>query len=206
MIGFSFSPEQLRSAPAEVRRWAEREIAAGLAQIAGSPGDAAPVHAPTLAACMPDEAAQIFDLVKGDFLLSQVFFDLGHESPLAHGTPPLHAVGVDDVLRHTRIAGVDRLGQYFGAIDQAFRAIRNDPEATLFAFDQQGGVYIHEATCRSIRQLWERLFAAPAASAGGELGGGQLADGPMPGGFAAPHVGPSEAVATHRPAAGGLAG
>jgi hypothetical protein len=34
MTGFSFSLEQLRSAPPEVRRWAEREIAASLAQIA----------------------------------------------------------------------------------------------------------------------------------------------------------------------------
>lgn len=67
MTGFTFSLEQLRSAPPEVRRWAEREIAASLAQIAGSPRSAASVHAPALAACMPDEAARLFEPIIGGF-------------------------------------------------------------------------------------------------------------------------------------------
>ncbi len=195
MTGFTFSLEQLRSAPPEVRRWAEREIAASLAQVAGPPGATAPVHAPALAACMPGEAARLFELIKGDFLLSQIFFELGRESPDAHGTAPLHAVRIGDLLHHTRLGQVERLGEYFSAINQAFRAIRNDPEATLFGFDQQGHVFVHEATCRSIRQLWEELYAAPAP------GVDPLVDGPMAAGFAPPHLGPSEAVAPHLPAA-----
>jgi hypothetical protein len=201
MTGFTFSPEQIRSAPIEVRRWLEREIAASLAQIAGPTRDAAPVHAATLAACMPEEAAQLFELIKGDFLLSQVFFELGRDGPDAHAVAPLHAVGLADLLRHTRLGSVDRLGEYFGAINRAFQAIRNDPEATLFGFDQQGHVYVHETTCRSIRLLWERLFSAPMAPAGA----GPLASGPMPAEFTPPQVGPSEAVAAHMPIANSAA-
>ena len=185
MIGFSFSLEQIRSAPPEVRHWAERQIAAGLAQIAGSAREPGPVRGTALAACKPDEAAQLFELIKGDFLLSQVFFELGRELPGAHDAAPLHAVGITDLLRHTRLGRVERLSDYFAAINQTFQAIRNDPEATLFGFDEQGHVYIHETTCRSIRQLWEQLFAGP----------------PTPAGFPPPHLGWGEEVAAHMPAA-----
>jgi hypothetical protein len=65
----------------------------------------------------------------------------------------------------------------------------------LFGFDQQGHLYIHEATCRSIRQLWEEIGAAPAP------GAEALQDGPMPAALAPPHLGPSEAVAPHLPSA-----
>jgi hypothetical protein len=197
MTGFTFSLEQLRSAPPEVRRWAEREIAGSLAQIAGPSRPGAPAHTAALAACMPDEAERLFELIKGDFLLSQIFFELGRESPDAYGTAPLHAVSIGELLRHTRLGRVERLGEYFGAINQAFQAIRKDPEATLFGFDQQGHVFVHEATCRSIRQLWEELCAAPAS------GVDPLVNRPMPAGFAPPQLGPSEAVAPHLPAADG---
>jgi hypothetical protein len=200
MTGFTFSLEQLKSAPPEVRHWVEHEIAAGLAEIAAPRRDATSVHASALAACMPDEAAQLFELIKSDFLLSQVFFELAREAPGAYGPAPLHAVAVGDLLRHTRLDGVDRLGEYFSAIDQAFRAIRNDPAATLFASDPQGHVYIHESTCRSIRQLWEQLAVPPSLS----NMAGSPADGPLAAGFAPPHVGPSEAVASHQPFPGNL--
>jgi hypothetical protein len=198
MTAFSFSLEQLRSAPLEVRRWAEREIAASLAQFAGPARQMGPVQEASLAACTPDEAAQLFELIKGDYLLSQVFFELGREAPVMQGAAPLHAVGIGDVLRHTRLARVERLSEYFGAINQAFQAIRNDPEAMLFGFDQLGHVYIHEATCRSIRQVWEQLIAGPALAAGN----GSLASAPMSARIVPPRLGPSEAIAAPVPASG----
>jgi hypothetical protein len=106
-------------------------------------------------------------------------------------------VSIGDLLRHTRLGGVERLSQYFGAINQAFQAIRNDPEAMLFGFDQEGHVYIHEATCRSIRQLWQEISAAPAP------GAETIGNGPMPAAFTPPHLGPSETVAPHQPSADG---
>jgi hypothetical protein len=197
MTGFFLSLDQLRSAPPEVRRWIEREVAASLAALAGPSPEAAQPHAAALAACLPEEALQIFELIKSDFPLTQVFFELARDTSANPALAPLHAINVADLLRHTRIPDGDRLADYFAALNQAFRAVRNEPEASLFGFDQQGHVFIHETTWRSIRQVWERLFAARMPMAGLAEG----ADGPEGGGFVLPRLGPSEEVATHTPTA-----
>jgi hypothetical protein len=120
-------------------------------------------------------------MIKGNFLLSQVFFELARDMPNSHGPKPLYPLSAADIIRHTRLADGDRLVDCFTAINQAFQTIRNDPEATLFGFDQQGHVFIHHATHDSIRQLWEQLFAAHAS----------MTDGPAPAGFTPHRLGPS---------------
>jgi hypothetical protein len=189
MTSFTFSIEQVRSAPPEVRRWIERETTAALAALNRPEHDPSQVHAAALAACMPQEAAQVFEMIKGNFLLSQVFFELARDMPNSHGPAPLHPLSVADIIRHTRLADGDRLVDCFTAINQAFQTIRNDPEATLFGFDHQGHVFIHQTTHDSVRQLWEQLFAAHAPIAGGP----GLAE------FTPPHLGPSENIAQQPP-------
>jgi hypothetical protein len=196
MTSFTFTPEQVRSAPPEVRRWIEHEIATTLAALGKSEHDPSQVHAAALAACMPQEAAEVFELIKGNFLLSQVYFELARETPSSPGSPPLHALSIAEILRHTRLADGDRLVDCFTAINQAFQTIRNDPEATLFGFDQYGHVFIHQTTHDSIRQLWQHLFAAHAPMAGGPAA---AAGGPALAGFTPPRLGPSEDVAQHAP-------
>src|ERR1700741_3538785 len=73
MTSFTFSIEQVRSAPPEVRRWIEHEITAAFAALNKSEHDPSQIHAAALAACMPQEAAQLFEMIKNSFLLSQVF-------------------------------------------------------------------------------------------------------------------------------------
>jgi hypothetical protein len=90
------------------------------------------------------------------------------------------------MLRHTRLPDGDRLADCLTAINQVFQRARNDPEAALFGFDQFGHVYIHEETHRSVRTLWEQLFATQAGR-------------PAPMGMDLPHLGPSEDVASHAP-------
>src|SRR5262249_34231874 len=150
MTSFTFSAEQMRSAPPEVRRWIEREVTAALAAM-GKPGhDPSQVHAGALAACVPQEAAQLYELIKGNFLLSQVFFELARDSLNGHAAAPLHPLSVADILRHTRLGDGDHLVDCFSAINQAFQTLRNDPETTLFGFDQYGHVLIHQTTHNSI--------------------------------------------------------
>jgi hypothetical protein len=126
------------------------------------------------------EAAEVYELIKGNFLLSQVFFELAREMPGNRGGPPLHALSLADMLRHTRLADGDRLVNCFSAITQAFRTIRDDPEAALFGFDQYGQVWIHQTTDDSIRALWEQLFhrqpcwPAEPASVGNRTGARRL--------------------------------
>jgi hypothetical protein len=187
MTSFTFSIEQMRSAPPEVRRWIEREIASAFAALNRSEHDPSQVHAAALAACMPEEAAQFFEMIKDNFLLSQVFFELARDIPNSRGAAPFHPLSVADILRHTRIGDGDRLVDCFTAINQAFQTIRNDPEAPLFGFDQQGHVFINQMTHDSIRRLWEQLFAAPAP----------MASGVEPAGFTPPKLGLSEDIAQH---------
>ncbi|MBV9373564.1 MAG: hypothetical protein JO320_00615 [Alphaproteobacteria bacterium] len=144
MIGFTISLDQLKSAPPEVRRWIEREAAAALTALSRPEPDPSHPDSASLAACTPEEAAEVYDLIKGNFLLSQVLFELARETPGNRGGPPLHALSLADMLRHTRLADGDHLVDCFGAITQAFRTVRNDPEASLFGFDQYGQVWIHQ--------------------------------------------------------------
>jgi hypothetical protein len=194
MTSFTFSIEQVRSAPPEVRRWIEHELTAALAALNRAEHDPSQVHAAALAACTPQEAAQLFDMVKGNFLLSEVFFELARDMPNSHSAAPFHPLSVPDILRHARLGDGDQLVDCFTAINQAFQTIRNDPEATLFGFDQHGHVFIHQATHDSIHQLWGQLFAAHSPTASG------LA----PAGFTPPHLGPSEDIAQHPPVSGSV--
>jgi hypothetical protein len=189
MTSFTFSIEQMRSAPPEVRRWIEHEFTAALAALNSHEHDLSRVHTTAFAACMPHEAAQLFEMIKGNFLLSQVFFELARDTTTGPSTAPLHPLSVADILRHTRLGDGDRLVDCFTAINQAFQAIRNDPEATLFGFDQLGHVFVHQTTHDSIRQLWEQLFVAHAP----------LGSRPALPGYTPPHLGPSEDIAQHRP-------
>jgi hypothetical protein len=187
MTSFTFSVEQLRAAPPEVRRWVEHELAAALSSMNGVERDPSQVHAPALAACEAEEALQVFELIKSNFLLSQVFFELTRDTPNTRAAPSLHAFSLAEILRHTRLADGDRLLACFDAINRAFQTIRNDPEATLFGFDQYGHVYVHETTHRSTRQAWEQALAAHSPPA----------EGMAPASFALPRVGPSEDIAQH---------
>jgi hypothetical protein len=196
MMSFTFSVDQVRSAPPEVRRWIEREVTAAVALLVGVEHDPSQPHETALAACTPQEAAEVYELIRGNFLLSQVFFEFAREAPRNRGEAPLHALGLADMLRHTRVGDGDRLVECFTAINQAFQKIRSDPEASLFGFDQYGQVWIHQMTHDSIRELWEQLFhRQPPMVAGPAM----AATGPPLAGFRPPHVGPSEEVAQHIP-------
>jgi hypothetical protein len=190
MTSFTFSLEQLRAAPSEVRRWIEHEIGVALGVLSRLDHDPSQVHSAALAACTPEEALRMFELIKDNFLLSQVLFELARETPAGRSAPPLYALNVADLLRHTRLSDGDRLAGCFEAINQVFQTVRNDPQASLFGFDQFGHVYIHESTHHSVRRVWEQLFLAdqPAAVR------------PAPLGMTLPHLGPSEDIAGHAPA------
>jgi hypothetical protein len=186
MTSFTFSAEQLRTAPPEVRRWAEAEIARAFAPLAER--QPAPVHSAPLAVCTPAEAAQVFELIKGDFLLSQVFFELARDTMETSSEGALHALSIGDIIRHTRLSDGDRLVEYFTALNAAFQRVRNDADATLFGFDAYGHVFIHETTHRSIRRVWEALHTEAPHTGAAALPGA---------GFTPPRAGPSESIAEH---------
>jgi hypothetical protein len=154
VTSFSFTAEQIKSAPPEVRRWFEREIAATFRELATQRPE--PRHAPELAACAPEEAFGVFEAIRNDFAAAQVFLELGREPPIGNSPAGLHALGVADIKRNLRL-GDDRLADAFGVIGRSFMQLRGDSAAVLFGFDQANHVYLHEVTHRSIRSLWETL-------------------------------------------------
>ena len=201
MISLTFSLDQVRSAPPEVRRWIEHEGAAALAALSRPELDPLHPHAAARSACTAPEAGEVYELIKGNFLLSQVFFELACETPGNRGGPSLYALGLVDMLRHTRLADGDRLVDCFNAINQAFQTIRNEPEANVFGFDQYGRVWIHPMTQDSIRELWEQLFHRQPPMTGEPA---MPTTGPALAGFTPSHLGPSGDVAEHTSAPVGI--
>jgi hypothetical protein len=180
MVGFTFSAEQVISAPPEVRRWMENEISKALGGAANVP--AAPsskVEESGLAICLVDEMAELFRLISGNLLAAQVFFELARDAPFNRAAAPLHSFNIGDMLRHARLTNADQLFKCFDAINRDLCEIRNNSDASLFAFDEAGHVYIHETTYRSIRQIWEQVLLAHSASAKSEPAAG-APTGPEP--------------------------
>ena len=172
MTSFTFSAEQIKSAPPEARRWMENEIAKALGAQAHE-HDPSRMQAGGLAATTVEEAVQIFNLISGNFLVTQVFFELARETPLAQGAPSLHGLNLADMQRHAQLGDGRQLAECLNAITRALQKVRNDPAATLFAHDERGHIYIHETTYRNIRMLREQLLspniaAEPAEPTGAE--------------------------------------
>jgi hypothetical protein len=165
MTGFTFSAEQVKSAPPEVRRWIESEISKALSVSAAAPASPSKVEERALATCAADEIAELFNLISGNFFVMQVLFELGRETPNNRAASPLHSFSLGEILRHAQLADGNQLFECFDVINRALQKIRNDPNASLFAFDDGGHVYIHETTYRSIRQVWGQLVLAHSLAA-----------------------------------------
>lgn len=193
MTSFTFTPAQLGAAPPEVRRWIVREIAQALAAFEPPSHDPSQVEASAPAACTADEALHVFNVIRNNFVLTQVFFELARDASPGRRVPPLHALSIEDILRHTRLNIGDRLIECFTAINEAFRQVRRDPEATLFGFDSHGHVYVHEVTHLSVQGLWEQLVR-PASPAAAEA---VSRAAPSDESFASPHPGPSDNTAPY---------
>jgi hypothetical protein len=160
MIGITLSPEQIKAAPPETRRWIEQEIASALELLAkGEQGLERP-NAHQLAACSLEDALQIFELITGDYLACQVLFELGRGAETNGSADPFYALEIGEILAHTRLGSSEQLLRYFGLINEALQRVRHDPDARMFAFDRNGRCYIHEDTHRSISRLWRDFVAA----------------------------------------------
>ena len=179
MVSFTFSAEQVKMAPPEVRRWMENEIVKALS---GAPQSAAaqsfvsqPVEDTTqslegaLAAGNAEELQETFKRISGNSIVARVFFELARDTAFAPVPTPFHVVNLGDVMRHLQLADAEQLFTCLDVINQAFQQIRSDPEASLFAFDDRGHIYLHNMTYRGIRQVWQQLVTAHPWPATGHM-------------------------------------
>jgi hypothetical protein len=196
VTAFTFSSEQLRTAPLEVRRWVAAEIAHALAGVAAPqpemPRPPTQAEPPALAACTPGEALQIFELIGGDPIVGRIFFELARDNTVDSGMPGLHMLRIADLMRHAGIADNEAAVAGLSTIGRAFRQVRGEP-GNLFGLGDAGELYVHAATQASIRRVWEELIRARTAA---DRPTAPHA-GPATPDFVPPHLGPSEDVATH---------
>ena len=169
MTGIVLSPEQIRAAPSEVRRWIEQEVASMLAPRpeGGYPVPPVPPH---LVGCSLMEAQAILMLVQGSLPIASVFFELGRETGnVAVPGQGLRRFRLADVMHAARLQTPEQVVRCLDALNEALRRVRNDEGATLYALDQQGNCLIAEQTQRSILVLWQRIIGGDAPAANAEL-------------------------------------
>ncbi|MGB8278425.1 MAG: hypothetical protein WCF20_10920 [Methylovirgula sp.] len=174
MTSFTFSAEQVNAAPPEVRRWMENEIVRALSGARPSAAPQPPEEAGeslerALATASAEEMQETFERISGNSIVARVFFELARETPFVAGAAPFHVVDLGEMMRHLQPADAKQLFACFNVINQAFQAVRRDPEASLFAFDEAGHLYLHETTYRSIRQVWQQLVVAHPWPATGHM-------------------------------------
>lgn len=159
MVGITLTPEQIRSAPLDVRRWLEREVAAtlGLRPLEASMEQPQAEH---LVACSLEEAAAVLSLIQGMFPVVNVFFELGRQGASVGGEG-LEAFRLVDILRHTRLQDVNQVISLLEIINHAVRRVRNDPSATLFVLDSRGDCIIAAQTQQNISRLWHQVIGGP---------------------------------------------
>lgn len=160
MVGITLNPEQVRSAPPEVRKWLEHEIARSLGLI-GAPADFQP-EPEHLVAVTPDEAAAIFASIRGMLPVVNVFFELGREGE-SIGRADIEAYRVADIVRHARLPSVEQLEACLDAINGALRLVHRDPKATLYAYDRRGYCLIAAASQKSILAVWQEVVGSGLA-------------------------------------------
>lgn len=160
MVSFTFSEDEVRAAPPEVRRWIEARFLPALGLRPGSEERPSTPEHGTLADCTLEEMAQVLKLISDNMLVTRVFFELARDTSTGPKVAPYHALNLAEIQRHTQLAEPQQLFGCLGAINQALQTVRDDPGISMFGFDEAGHLYLHEATHRSIRQIWGQLVQA----------------------------------------------
>jgi hypothetical protein len=166
MIGITLTTDQIRNAPAEVRRWIEHEVIASLGIAADAPTPAAlPAQAAHLVALSAEEAAAVLSQIQGMMAAVNVFFEFGRPG-ISFGQPAVMSFRLIDILHHTRLSNIEQVMVCLDLINQALSQVRHDTSARFCGFDNEGHCLIAPATQASIASLWQTVVAnqQPAAS------------------------------------------
>jgi hypothetical protein len=166
MIGITLTTDQIRNAPADVRRWIEHEVIASLGIAADAPpAKALPTQAAHLVGCGAEEAATVLSHIQGMMAAVNVFFEFGRPG-ISFGQPAVMSFRLIDILHHTRLENIEQVMVCLNLINQALSQVRRDPSARFCGFDNEGHCLIAPQTQASIAALWQNLIASqqPAPS------------------------------------------
>ena len=156
MVDITLSSERIRTAPIEVRRWIENELAESIGMRAPV---AMPVHHERLAPCTQDELAQIFDFARGMPPVVNVMLELGRDTG---AQLPNNAVvfRLRDIAAHAHLQGVSQVTACLKILNEALQELRNDREILLCAVDEEERGYVTAETQAGIREVWRAFVAA----------------------------------------------
>jgi hypothetical protein len=157
MIGITLTSEQIRNAPAEVRRWIEREVMTSLSQQPVS-ADGGKSHAEHLAVCSAEQARAVLAQIQGVLPVVNVFFELGRQGAI-FGQPNVEAYRLLDIAHHTRLPDVTQVVACLDIINQAFSNARGDVTAKFCGIDREGHCFIAMETQQNILRLWQNVIA-----------------------------------------------
>jgi hypothetical protein len=158
MVNLVLTPQQVRTAPQPVRDWLLGLLATevGLQSQSELVGEAD--GTPSLAECSEEEVRRILADLAEDYLSTQVFFELGRERwGMTLGQADVCRLSLSDLLHHARLVEPAHLMACLDRIATSFRQVHGDGSGVLVAFDQSGGLYVTDATNRSIRSVWRSL-------------------------------------------------
>jgi len=177
MVGITLTPEQVRSAPPDVRRWLEQELATSLGLRPRQPEREEPRHE-HLVACSVEEVTAILRVIQEMLPVVNVFFELGrHGANFAD--EGLAAFRLVDILHHTRLQNIDQVMGCLRLINAATQQIRGDTSASLYAIDKDGDCFVAAQTQQSILRLWLQVVGGQVLHAAADAGDRMVA-GPGP--------------------------
>ncbi len=161
MTGITLSPEQIRSAPAEVRRWIEHEVATSLG-LQGQPAEPQR-RIPQLVACSHDELGAVLSLIQGVFPAVNVFFELGRKGTgFAQGR--LEAYRISDIQNHSRLRTPEQVISCLNLINEALHRVRGSTGASFYGADGDY-CFVATETQQNIRRLWLELISGGESAA-----------------------------------------
>lgn len=164
MISITISTEQIRGAPADVRRWIEGEVTTALGlQV---PTASTQQEGEGLAICSGEELGTILSTIRAVLPAVNVFFELGHQGvSCANGR--LEAYRLTDLLHRTRLRDVDQVVMCLDMINEALQRVRGTTKVSLYGLDGQGHCFVAAQTQQNIHELWTRLVDIDQIQPGG---------------------------------------
>jgi hypothetical protein len=184
MVGITLSPEQVRGAPPDVRRWLEQQISGSLGLFAAP--QPAETHSRHLVGCQVEQARAIFSLIQRLLPVLGVFFELARD-PVVVTPQGVRVLHLDDMMRHCRLQAPEQVVGCLETINEAFRRVSGDSEALITGVDGAGHCLVADVTARSIRVIWQDIIEAHDRS-GSEPAQPNAVPVAAAGGFQAPYA------------------
>ena len=170
MIGITLTADQVRTAPAAVRLWIEREVAKSLGLQLSAPGETSDME--RIAVCSLQELTDVLSLIQSVFPAVNVLFELGREG-VAVGDGRLSVSRVSDMMHHVRLHDVDQVIYYLQTINEALHRVRGAADAgELCVFDSEGHCCVATQTQQNILRLWQEMIRGRQADPHDLMGGG----------------------------------